>query len=223
MRAGKKWQVMALALAVAVAPLVAGAADPEKVPDNSEFTIGAGNRSDTTTGNLDGSQTFDRRYSVNYDGTCNATSSDSSYDGVSYQVFDIHSPVTENLVAEVSNASFDDSVMFLYCDPFDPANPDQNLVAWDDDGGTGYLSAFTDADGYQIQANTTYHLVVCGYHDYDQGTFTLTLGGQAVFDSGAPTPTPLANRGVPATTPWGATVLLIAISGLAVAMLRRRA
>ena len=221
MRTAKTLQVMALALAVAAAPLVAGAADPEKAPDNSEFTIGAGSRSDTTTGNLDGSQTFDRRWGVAYDGTCNATSNDSSNDGVSYEVFEIHSPVTENLVAEVSNATFD-SVMFLYCHPFDPNNPDQNLVAYDDDGGAGTLSAFTDADGYQIQANTTYDLVVCGYDDTEQGGFTLTLGGQAVFDSGAPTPTPLAGAGVPATTPWGVAVLLVAISGLAVAILRRR-
>ncbi len=218
----KKVVSFILVALVTVVPLVASAdAGGEKAPDTTEFTLGSGSRSDTTTGNLDGSQVFDRRWDVTYDGTCNATSNDSSQDGVSYQAFAIHSTATENLVAEVTSGALSDSVLFLYCDPFDPANPDQNLVAWDDDDGTGFLSAFTDADGYQIQANTTYYLVVTGWGPSDQGTFTLNLGGTAVFGA-AGAPTPQAEPGVPAMTPWGLAAFLLTVAGVGLLLLRRR-
>jgi len=215
-----------MALAIATAPWAAvSAADPEKTPDTVNFTLDPASRADSTTANIDGSQTFDRRYDVQYDGTCNATSSDSYADGVGYVALAIHSPTTENLVAEVSAADFSDSVMFLYCDPFDPANPDQNLVAWDDDDGAGNLSAFSDADGFQIQADTTYWLVISTYGPGGTGNFTLDLGGDAVFGpaGGVPTPTPLAAPGVPAATPWGLAALMLAFAGVALALLRRRA
>lgn len=220
--------IVMLAVALSVLPLSSWAgSDPEKAPDTSEFSLAPASRADSTTGDLDGSQTFDRRWDVNYDGTCNATSQDSSYNGQSYQAFAIHSTTTEALIAEVADGggTLSDSVMFLYCDPFDAANPDQNIVAWDDDGGIGYLSAFTAGDNYVIQADTTYWLVISGYDDNDLGTFTLNLGGDAVFGpaSGVPTPTPLAAPGVPATTPWGAAVLLLALCGVALAILRRQA
>ncbi len=215
-----------MALAIVTAPWAAvSAADSEKAPDTVNFTLDPAGRADSTTANIDGSQTFDRRYSIQYDGTCNATSSDSFNDGVGYVALAIHSPTAENLVATVSAADFSDSVMFLYCDPFDPANPDQNLVAWDDDDGTGNLSAFSDADGFQIQADTTYWLVISTYSPGETGNLTVDLGGDALFGpaGGVPTPTPQAAPGVPATTPWGLTALMLAFAGVALAILRRRA
>ncbi len=214
------------ALALATAPWAAvSAADNEKQPDTSEFHIGADSRSDTTTDTIDGSQTYDRRYGATYDGTCNVSSYDSSNDGVGYVALAVHSPSTENLVAEVTTADFSDSVMTLYCDPFDPANPEQNMMAYDDDGGTGMLSAFTDADGYEIQADTTYWLVIATYGPGVTGDLTVTLGGDAVFGpaGGGPTPTPFAAPGIPAATPWGLAALMLAFAGVALAILRRRA
>ena len=58
-------------------------------------------RSGMTSGNLDGSATFDRQFLVTYDGSCSAASSDSSNDGVSYQTFKVMSPSGQNMQAEV--------------------------------------------------------------------------------------------------------------------------
>lgn len=205
---------------VAVVLLLAGVAfASEKTPDISEYSIFV--ESDSTAGNLDGSNTFDRRFLVTYDGSCNAVSSDSSNDGTSYQVFEIWSPVAEALEAEVVLGTLGDSVLFLYCDPFDPLNPAANLVAWDDDGGVGLGSAFAPADGIMIDANTPYFLVVSGYGAATLGDFTLNLGGNAVFGQ-IPTPTPTGPAPVPTVSRGGLIVLVLILASIAVAILARR-
>jgi len=204
----------------AVLMLAAGfAVATEKTPDHSEYSVLV--EADTTPGNLDGSNTFDRRYGVVYDGTCAATSSDSSFDGSSYEVFPIWSPVGEALEAEVVLGSLGDSLLFLYCDPFDPMAPADNLVANDDDGGVGLGSAFTPADGYMIDANTQYYLVVCGFSDTNLGDYTLTMGGSAVFGQPA-TPTPEGPAPVPATSRTGMIILVVALVLVAFVLLRNR-
>ena len=176
---------------------------------------------DSTPGNLDGSNTFDRRWGVTYDGTCAAASLDSSQNGTSYQVFGIWSPTNEALEAEVVLGSLADSVLFLYCDPFDPMSPEVNLAAWDDDDGAGFGSAFTPADGYMIDANTPYQLVVTGWGPANLGDFTLTLGGDAVFGQPA-TPTPTGPQPVPTTSRTGMIILVAALALVAFALLRSR-
>jgi len=208
---------------VAVLVLVSGfAVASEKSPDSVDYSILVD--ADTTAGNLDGSDAFDRRYLVTYDGTCNAVSSDSSLDGSPYQVFEISSPVTESLEAEVVLGTLEDSVLFVYCDPFDPLNPELNLRAWDDDDGVGYGSAITPADGYMIEADTPYFLVVGGFADDDFGDFTLNLGGNAVFGQVQPTPTPspAGPAPVPTLSRGGMFTLMLVLAGLAVAVLARR-
>jgi len=208
---------------VAVLALASGfAVASEKSPDMVDYSILV--EAGTTSGNLDGSDTFDRRYIVTYDGTCDAVSSDSSLDGTPYQVFEISSPVAEALEAEVVLGTLEDSVLFVYCDPFDPLNPELNLRAWDDDDGVGYGSAITPADGYMIDADTTYFLVVGGYGDDDFGDFTLNLGGNAVFDQAQPTPTPspAGPAPVPTLSHGGMFMLMLVLAGLAVAILARR-
>lgn len=208
---------------VAVLFLISGfAVASEKSPDTVDYSILSD--ADTTAGDLDGSDIFDRRFLVTYDGTCNATSSDSSNDGTPYQVFEISSPVTEALEAEVVLGTLGDSVLFVYCDPFDPLTPEANLRAWDDDDGVGYGSAITPADGYMIEADTTYFLVVGGYGNDDFGDFTLNLGGNAVFGQVQPTPTPspAGPTPVPTLSHGGMVALMLVLAGIAVAILARR-
>jgi hypothetical protein len=212
-----------IGIGIAVVLLVVApgfAADNEKQPDTMDYTIDAANRSDTTSGNIDGSQTFDRRFLVTYDGTCSAASSDSSNDGVGYEVFPFYSPAGQAVDAEVVLGTLSDSVMFVYCDPFDPANPDLNLLAWDDDGGVGLGSAMTPADGYMLDPFTQYYMVISGYSSASSGDYTLNLGGDLVF--GQPTPYEAPEAGIPTLSTVGVGLFLLALAGAAVLFLRRR-
>ena len=216
---------LVLIAAIVVATPLAGFADvSEKTADTQDYTMPEGSRSDTTAGDIDGTNTFDRVYSVNYDGTCSATSTDSGNDGVGYEVFAFHSPATENLDALVTLGTLGDSVMFVYCDPFDPLNPAANLLAWDDDGGAGLASAITPADGYSITADTTYYMVISGYSSSHLGTYTLDLGGSFVFGvAQLPTPTPIpGDRPIPTLGRSGMIAMVLLLACAAFLFLRRR-
>lgn len=183
----------------------------EKEPDTMEYRLI--NRADSEAGDLNGSQTFDRRFLVTYDGSCAAASSDSSNDGVAYEVFTFYSPSGQNIDAEVVLGTLADSVLFVYCDPFNPASPTDNLVAWDDDGGVGLASAIVPADGIALSPGVTYQFVVSGFNNTHLGTYTLNVGGDLQF--GLPV-------FVPTLGEWGmiAFVCLLAVAGLV--MMRRR-
>lgn len=198
---------IALVLMISISMVAFG--QSEKEPDTQEFSVNS--RVDSTNGELTGALTYDRQFGAVYDGSCNATSNDSSNDGVPYQVFDIVSMNTENLVVSVTLGSLGDSVMTLYCDGFDPNNPGANIVAYDDDGGVGLASAFTEADGIQIQGGVPYQLVVAGFGAGDTGTFTLDLGNATIF-----------GRSIPTLGEWGMIAFLLTLVGAAVFMIRRQ-
>lgn len=184
------------------------ALSPEKVADTREYSISVANRSDTTSGNLDGSQTFDRRFDDGVSAGCDYVSQDSSQNGVSYQVFEFYTPTGENADIEVTfptGSTLTDSVLFVYCS-FDPNSPADNMRGIDDDGGTGFASAITPADGMLLDANTTYYAVVAGFSATQQGEFNLVLGGDLVFGR-APLPAPPV---VPAFDNYGLLLLLFA-------------
>lgn len=196
----------------------------EKTTDTLNYQVSPVSRSDSTAGNVDGSSTFDRTFSVTYDGTCNASSLDSSQNGVGYEVFAFHTTVAENLDASTTDGGLGDSVMFVYCDPFDPANPASNLVAWDDDDGSGFMSAITPADGVAMAADTTYYMVITGWSPTDLGNYTLDLGGNFVFGPAQqPTPTPAGPAPVPTTSHSGLALMMVLLGGVALVILRRRA
>lgn len=225
-----KRNLVVFLVAFVVAIPFSGFADvSEKTIDTQDYSMPAGDRSDTTPGVLDGSNTYDRAWDVTYDGTCTATSLDSGNDGSSYEVFAFYTPVAENLDALVTLGTLSDSVMFVYCDPFDPANPDVNLVAWDDDDGDGLASAIIPADGVAIDADTTYFLVIAGYGATALGTYTLDLGGNAVFGAAQqPTPTPEPTmppdgpQPIPTTSRGGVALMALMLFGAALVLLRRR-
>ena len=227
----RKTGLLFCGIAILMAPIVNFAAVSEKTDDTMEYQMPGASRSDSTTGSLDGSATYDRVWDVTYDGTCNASSSDSSYNGSSYVSLAFHSPTAENLDAVISSASggLSDTAMFVYCDPFDPASPEVNVVAWDDDDGDGLLSAITPADGVAIDADTTYYLVIAGYNSGELGDFTLDLGGDAVFgvaQQPTPTPAPTATPAGPSPIPTaghrGLLLMMVLLGGVAVLILRRR-
>jgi hypothetical protein len=137
---------------------------------------------DTYSGNLDpsSSPTWDRGYGSTYDASCNLSLTDSASDGEYYEVIPIQVTANENLECEVTAFDSDDTVIVLYCDPFDPSQPLANAIAYDDDDGSGNLSAFTAADGVALSPGNTYYLVVSGYNNGDTGAFTVDFTSATV-------------------------------------------
>jgi uncharacterized membrane protein len=185
-------------------------ADSEKQTDTQEYQIPSANRADTVSGNLDGSQTYDRVFGDGSNGgTCDYVGTDSGNDGSSYQTFEFHSPSGEMVDMEVVLGSLSDSLLFIYCGGFDPANPNANLVAIDDDGGAGFGSAITPADAVQLQANVSYTAVVAGFTSANLGTYDLNLGGDLVLGG----PIPVVPQSVPTLSFYAMMLLALALIG----------
>lgn len=62
----------------------------------------------------------------------------------------------------VDSADFD-TVIYIYCDPFDPAAPTENAVYMDDDDGVGLLSAIVAANGVTLTPGHDYWFIICSY------------------------------------------------------------
>ncbi len=174
---GLSMMIMSLLFSLAIAQA------SEKSIDNSEYQIIPTNpelSAATVSGNLDGTNTFDRVWEDGIDSGCALTTSDSGNDGVSYQVFEFHSPSGQAADIEVSLDTLSDSLLFVYCS-FNPAAPMDMVAGVDDDDGVGFGSAISPADGLILVANTSYYAVVTGYGPADLGTFDLILGGDLIF------------------------------------------
>lgn len=172
-----------------------------------------------------GPQTYDRIFTGAVDNNCNAPSTFSgSGVGVPYAVIPFHtrSFTGEPLVASINTTGTDigDTVLSVYCQ-FNPADASTGLVAYDDDGGSGLLSAFDGSEGAVIQPGRTYVMVVSTFSPgaVGGGNFSLSLGGQLAQGSTnaaqlIPVDGPLAMWGL------GLGVLLV---GVTVLMRRRGA
>jgi len=62
----------------------------------------------------------------------------------------------------VDDASFD-TVIYIYCAPFDPTLPQENGVYMDDDDGDGLQSAIVAANGVTLTPGNEYWFVICAY------------------------------------------------------------
>lgn len=62
----------------------------------------------------------------------------------------------------VDNAGFD-TVIYIYCDPFNPADATQNAVYMDDDDGEGLYSAIFAANGVTLNPGQDYWFLICSY------------------------------------------------------------
>ena len=109
--------------------------------------------------------------------TCGIDSDDSYNNGVGFAEFHIVPDSTTVLQAEIDPAgSTFDTMLAIYCAPFDPANPADNLMAMDDDSN-GYPHASLSARNISLTAGQDYYLVVSTYSTYTPyGSYRLTLG-----------------------------------------------
>lgn len=160
---------------------IADQKEAEGVDKDQNYEI-IGTRSDTISGSLDASSpTWDRVYTFDpADPNCGLASTDSSSDGVYYAAYEIQVSAAENLEAEITSFTGGDTVMALYCDPFDPTQPATNMVAYDDDGGVTPLSAFFDADGIALTPGVSYWLVISTFSAGVVGDFEVDLTSATV-------------------------------------------
>jgi len=136
------------------------------------------------------SPTWDRIFSPDVAPNCGADSTPSGKgQGVPYAAFQIFVSQQEDLeaVIDLGGTTVRDTVMAVYCDPFDPATPMARLVAYDDDSGPGQLeAAFIAADGVTLSPGPPggppriYYLVVSSFSPGDFGTFRVNLTSATV-------------------------------------------
>jgi len=185
----KKILVVVCFVAFAVPAMAELPIDPSKeyemrmmgIEKDQEFTFADGVESDTFSGSLTAaSPIWDRIFGSAVDLTCNAAMSDSGNDGQYYEAIEIQVSAAENLEAEVISFTGGDTVIALYCDPFDPANPGLNAIAYDDDDGVGTLSAFVAADGITLQPGNTYWFVFSTFSSATEGDFTINFTSATV-------------------------------------------
>jgi hypothetical protein len=72
--------------------------------------------------------------------------------------------------------TIDDTVMTLYCDPFDPGLPTKHTVAYDNDDGDGSHCRFTAADNLDLDPRMRYWLVISTHLMGDGGDYRLCIG-----------------------------------------------
>ena len=79
-----------------------------------------------------------------------------------------------------------DTVLSLYCHPFDRTRGDANVIAYDDDGGVGLHAGFDPALGITLTPGNTYWLILSTFANADMGDYQITLSPNIVVCSATP-------------------------------------
>jgi len=159
----------------------------EKTPDVTDAVAKAGLNPPTMGALTASSPTYDRIYSTGAPSTqCSTPTLDSANNGTYYDIYCLQTDDTNpiELILDVAGTTIIDAVMTLYCAPFDPMLPDQNVVAYDDDSGVATLSAITMANPVVLVPGQEYFLVISTYGAGMTGNYVIQKSGN-VFDCGA--------------------------------------
>jgi len=156
--------VIVTLLLVALAGL-AIAADLPKDIDRVDYVMDAPSRI-VITGELTlNSPTFERWRPASYEElglNCDLVMTSSYATQPHYDLYCFN--VTDNAPVEfvVDEAGFD-TVIYIYCDPFNPDDATQNAVYMDDDDGLGLNSAIFAANGVTLNPGQDYWFLICSY------------------------------------------------------------
>ena len=85
----------------------------------------------------------------------------------------------------VTDATFD-TVIYIYCDPFDPMDPTVNAVYMDDDDGEGLYSATFAANGVTLTPGLDYWFIICSYSS-TIGTYSVQTSENVALCGGVAT------------------------------------
>ena len=171
-------------LVVLTAPALAKENGPDTVnaePDKS-YSV-------SFAGVLDaGSGVYDRIYTAEMVPECGAPASDSVNDGMAFDMVCIEvsdqQPIA--VIVDPATTNIADTVLTIYCDPFDPLHPEENVVAFDDDDGVSTLSAITEDDGLSLAPGQEYWLVISTYGAGMYGDFAIQTSDNVVGCGGLP-------------------------------------
>ncbi len=159
----------------------------EKKVDLTEISAKAGFNSPTAGSLTAMSPTYDRIYATGLaNAPCSTPTLDSANNGMYYDIYCLQTDDTNpvELILDINGTNIIDAVMTLYCTPFDPMQPDQNVVAYDDDSGVATLSAITVSHSVVLEPGQEYFLVISTYGAGMTGDYVIQKSSN-VFDCGA--------------------------------------
>ena len=156
--------------------LVAGAAIAVEKEADTQNAVPTLSTLGVLSGTLDeNSPTYDRIFGGSVSLECASEVSESSSDGMYFALFCIEVSTSDpiELIVDPAATNIGDTVMTLYCDPFDIAAPEANVVSYDDDGGDGLLSAFTIDDNITLTPGNSYFVVLSTFSPGNMGDFAI--------------------------------------------------
>ena len=134
--------------AVAQQKTVTGSLGPSSPTWNRIFTLGAGDA------DVEG---------------CSYPAYDSEDDGQPYALFSVAVTQSERLLATLEETTLDDPKLLLYCHPFDPGNPENNLIVH------SASAAFEDFSEIDLVPGTIYDMVLTTDVPADFGSYQIEL------------------------------------------------
>ena len=169
-------KAIVILLTLMIATVAFAADDPIKEPDNRDYVMDQPSRIVIADELTEASPTFHRWRPASYEDlglNCDLVmtsdySADPHYD---QHCFNVTTDAPVEFV--VTDAGFD-TVIYIYCDPFDANDATLNGVFMDDDDGAGLNSAIVVADGVTLTPGNDYWLVVCGYWSAQFGTYSIS-------------------------------------------------
>lgn len=180
--------VLLLALVLGASAALAA----EKVPDPMDSTAKVGFHSVLQGSLTHASPTYNRAFGDAVSSGCDAPFEDSANDEVYLEYFCIKSTDARpiELVVVDAGTNIIDTVLTIYCGNFDPTNPLENGIAFDDDGGVGTLSAITLADEVILTEGQTHWAVLSTFGANMTGNFLIQASPNVVSCNAVPdTPT----------------------------------
>lgn len=158
-------QVIAICLITLLASLAFAADDPIKDADTMDYTMDAPSRI-VITGELTASSpTFHRWRPTSYTElglNCDLVMTSDYTTEPAYDLYCFNVATADPVEFVVTDAGFD-TVIYIYCDPFDPMDATLNGVYMDDDDGEGLNSAITADNGVTLTPGNDYWFLICSY------------------------------------------------------------
>ena len=144
---------------------MAFAADMPKDPDRVDYTMDSPSRIVLTGELTDSSPTWHRWRPTSYeelDLNCGLVFTSDYTNEPHYDQYCFNVSNSDPVEFVVDDAGFD-TVIYIYCDPFDAMDPTVNGVYMDDDDGVSLNSAIFAANGVTLTPGNDYWFVICSY------------------------------------------------------------
>ena len=168
-------KVMVILLALIVVSIAIAADDPIKEPDNRDYVMDQPSRIVIAGELTAASPTFHRWRPASYEDlglNCDLVMTSDYSTEPHYDQYCFNVSTSDPVEFVVTDADFD-TVIYIYCDPFDALDATENAVFMDDDDGAGLLSAIVATDGVTLNPGDDYWFIICSYSS-TVGTYSVS-------------------------------------------------